>query len=426
MQTHDMTTTGPDGTPAGFLQQMQRHKAELEAALLADPQNTTLRGAYFDHLGQMAAQFTGLSHALLPELGQPLHFRGASADIGSLTRVFRDGCLDVEMRATPRRILVLGGYVGYAAVWLAWRHPRAMIACVEPLATNARLLALNAGPWPRIRMIQAAAWHSPTRLGVGARVIGDWLVQLHDQMNEAERTIPALTVTDLLRHLGWPQLDLLVCDTGGAAETAVFADPTARWLDQLDAAMLPGKLPAGLEPALAGCFDANQFERRSQDEITTFLRRVPLRAYPPAPPPLPLISPEPQPAAVATRNLEAVPWAFFTFDGRSMQLHPNMPGQPSACAVFARDLAGQTRFTTTLHHAGGPAAAVVFSLAIEDAAGAELLRAEQVVASRERMPWSVRLPALSGPHRVVLRTDMAPGAANNYNAWARWLEPELS
>jgi hypothetical protein len=33
---------------------------------------------------------------------------------------------------------------------------------------------------------------------------------------------------------------------------------------------------------------------------------------------------------------------------------------------------------------------------------------------------------LSGRHRFVLQTEMAQGAAHNFNAWARWLSPRLS
>ena len=200
---------------------------------------------------------------MLPELGHPLYFRAATPDVANMTQMFRDQVLDVPMAATPRRILVLGAYAGYAAVWLARRHPLAEIACVEPMPANLRLLALNTGPWPRIRMLGMAAWHSATRLAVSMRLAGDWAPSLHDRTGEEdERLVPARPVADLLGALGWSQVDFVLCDAVGA-EAAVFADTQAPWLRQLDVAMVhsasePGAggrpdggrlLPGGLLPA---------------------------------------------------------------------------------------------------------------------------------------------------------------------------------
>ena len=181
-----------DGAPIAMQQAAAlRRKGELEVALQAAPDDADLRAAYFDHLQLLAADHTGLGHATLPELGHPLYFRGATPDVANMAQVFRDHALEVPMAATPRRILVLGAYAGYAAVWLARRHPLADIACVEPMPANLRLLALNTGPWPRIRVLGTAAWHSATRLAVGARLAGDWAPSLHDRAEEDERSLPA-------------------------------------------------------------------------------------------------------------------------------------------------------------------------------------------------------------------------------------------
>jgi FkbM family methyltransferase len=403
-----------------------RRKMEFEVALEAEPGEAGLRAAYFDHLQVLAAGHTGLSHALLPELGHPLYFRGATPDVINLTQIFRDQALDVAMTATPRRILVLGAYAGYAAVWLARRHPLAEIACAEPMPANLRLLALNTGPWPQIRVLGTAVWHSAGRLAVNKRLIGDGATSLHDHDDEEERRLPARPVADLLGTLGWPRVDLVLCDVVGA-EAAVFADPQSPWLRQLDVALVhtyPGLMP-GVEQKVAACFAPAFFDHGRHGEYALFRRRVPLRAYPPAPPRLHLIPAEPGLAPLLLNDLEPVPWAFFIFDGSSCQLHPNMPGQQPARAIFPLPLAGQTQFTAGLHHAGAPSAAVAFTMVLQRPDGSEVMHAEQVVAAREQVAWSVTLPAPTGPHRVVLQTTMAPGAANNNNAWARWLEPTL-
>ncbi len=410
--------------PAESTSEALRRKAELEVALQAAPGEAGLRTAYFDHLQTLAAGHAGLGHAALPELGHPLYFRGATPDVVNMAQIFRDQALELPITATPRRILVLGAYAGFAAVWLARRHPLADIACVEPMPANLRLLALNTGPWPRIRVLGAAAWHSAARLAVDLRLAGDWASSLHDGAEDEERLVPARPVADLLDALGWSQVDFVLCDAVGA-EAAVFADPQAPWLRHLDVALVhtyPGLVP-GVEQIVAPCFPAAFYDRGRHGDYQLFQRRAPLRVHPPAPPRLKLIPDEPGFVPLLLHDLAPVPWAFFVFDGRSCQLHPNMPGQPPARAVFQHALAGQTRFTATLHHAGASAAPVVFTMVLERPDGTGIVRAECVVAAREQVAWSVPLPAPTGPHLVMLQTAMAAGAGNNNNGWARWLEP---
>lgn len=421
-----------DGEPinlfqAGPLDEAMRRKAELELALAAAPGEAGPRAAYFEHLQLLAAGHTGLGQALLPEVGHPLYFRGATPDVANMTRIFRDHALDIAVRATPRRILVIGAYAGYSAVWLALRHPLAEIGCVEPMPANLRLLTLNTLPWRRIRVLGLAAWHSATRLAVGVRLAGDWSPSLHDRAEQEERLVQARPVADLLETLGWEQADFLVCDAAGA-EAAIFADPRSPWLRQLDLALVyvPSGGAPGLDLTVAAGFPPAFYDRIRHGDHEMFQRKVPLRAYPPTPPRQKLVSDEPGLSQMFLHDLEPVPWAFFVFDGDSCQLHPNRPGGSPARAVFSQTLAGQTRFSTTLHHAGAAGAPVLFTMVLARPDGSEVTRAEQMVAAREQLPWSVPVPALWGPHRVILQTAMAAGAGNNNNAWARWLKPELA
>src|SRR5581483_12435843 len=126
--------SAPAAVAPTLLSGLQREllgKMELEAAMVAAPHDQSVRTRYFELLAQFAASRTGLSHALLPELGHPLYFRCGSSDVSNMTQIFRDNSYGFAMRATPRRILDLGAYAGYAAVYLARRFPQAEIACVE-------------------------------------------------------------------------------------------------------------------------------------------------------------------------------------------------------------------------------------------------------------------------------------------------------
>ena len=423
----DTAQRAPAPAVLSGLQRELLGKMELEAAMVASPHDQLLRARYFDLLQQFASSRTGLSHALLPELGHPLYFRCGSSDASNMTQIFRDNGYGFTMRATPRRILDLGAYAGYAAVYLARRFPQAEIACVEPGDDNYRLLTLNTAAYRRIQAIHAAAWHSTAKLGVGARYYGDWGTQLQDRVPDAEKTVPAYAVPELLEMAGWRGADLVKCDIEGS-EFAVFADPNARWLELMDvlAIEIHDAVQPGASEMVAACCPPDLFDHSRHGETEVFQRRVPRCAVnPPAPRELHLINCEPGLFPFALRDVSRAAWGFFTFDGDCCQVHPNPPGEKPARVVFPRTLDGQRRFAATVHHAGSPAAAIVFTLIVEAEDGSEVQRAELALGAGERSSMNVNLPTLTGRHRLVLQTAMAPGAPHNYNGWARWLSPRV-
>ena len=95
-------------------------------------------------LGRINRSTLGLETIVLPELDEPALFplrQLATLPIStrcSARRSFPWRCL-----RSPARILDLGAYVGYAAVYLAHRFPEAEIVCVEPAAPNFKVLTLN-------------------------------------------------------------------------------------------------------------------------------------------------------------------------------------------------------------------------------------------------------------------------------------------
>jgi len=420
-----MSSTSSDTSPPSDLQERLR-KAELEAALIAAPGEPHLRAAYFQELIQFAARRTGLAQAVLPELGHPITLRCGTADASAFAHVFRDKAYDLRLRAHPQRILVLGAYIGCAAIQLAHRYPAADILCVEPNAANFRMLSMNTLPYQRIQVANLAAWHSATRLGVHSRYVGDWGLQLYDQAPDAERTIPARAVGDILRLAGWDRVDFILCDIEGA-ERAVFADPSQPWLRTLDtlAIELHDIGPDQPDP-VAACFDPAIYARDRHGDVHVFERHSPFRQLlQPLPPEIRLISNEPGLRPLMLLDIAATGWGFFIFDGDSCQLHPNQTGERPPRAIFPCMLAGQTQFAVRLHHAGNPAHPIVFTVVVATDAGIEVLRESRVLPSLGGLDLMLDLPPLHGPHLLALQTDMAPGAANNFNAWAQFQSPRV-
>ncbi len=416
----------PPPVPASAMPDLAR-KLELEAAMLAAPGDRALRRQYFDQLGRLAIAHTGLQTANLPELGGPLYLRCGTPDVAVLAQIFRDDAFAFEMRPTPLRILVLGAYTGYSTVDLARRYPRARFLAVEPLVDNYRLLQLNTLANPRIRTAQVAAWHHPARLAATRRFQADWAIRLHDEAVEAERTVGAVSVKELLGHAGWPGADMVVCDASGA-EREVFANPLAPWLNSLDAAVV--RLHEQIAPQATAwvnaALDPDEFEHRKLGDMELFVRREPRTAYPPIPPEAPLLRTTPGLSTFAIADVPPASFGFFVFDGGNCQIHPNPPGGPPARAIFTLRADGHERFVSGVLHAGQPAAPIVFTAAVQREDGSLAGHSEVTMKQRESGRLVIEFGGkLSGTVRVALQTAMAPSAPTANMAWARWLNPRL-
>jgi hypothetical protein len=106
-------------------------------------------------------------------------------------------------------------------------------------------------------------------------------------------------------------------------------------------------------------------------------------------------------------------------------LHPNDPGQSRAEAAFADlYLAGHNCFETGLHVDHPLSGPVRFHLRMEYADGAADERFTDVFPT-DPVPWRVWFKRTYGPVRVVLGTEMAPGAASRNCAWAVFDRPRL-
>lgn len=419
----------PPVPPPGPAHDLLR-KAELEAALLAAPGDGTVRAAYFDHLIRLAGTRSGLFWALLPEVGAPLWFRAGTPDITALAGAFRDGVYALPgLRATPQRIVVVGAYAGYATVALARQFPRAQVLAAEPLADNVRLLSLNTTPWRRIRVAPLAVWHNATRLAPAARLQADWAVRLNDEGLDADRTIAAISLPELLARAGWSHADMVVCDAAGS-ERELFADPLAPWLRQADVALVRcyDQLATQAREAVTSCFPEEVFAHRQHGAFDLFERRTPLTALPPVAEGVSLIRSEPGGAAFRLQGVANVGWAFFIFDGTSCQIHPNPPGEQPARASFPVLLDGHTRLASGVQHAGNPGApAIRFTARLQREDGTALAEASATVAGHASDRIGLALPeGLRGPAIAVLETAMAPGATDNRMAWARWIDPRLT
>ncbi len=398
-------------------------KYALEAALRREPGDADLRVRYREVLERINRTTLGLDTIVIPELMNPLYFRCGSSDLANFDQIFGQQEFSLPLAQPPGRILDLGAYVGYAAVYLAHRFPAAEIVCVEPSPANFKVLTLNTAPYPRIRRLNGAVWSKPATLSVSGHELGDW--GAHFAAASGDSGTQAWSVDDILRRSGWGRADLIKCDIEGS-EREVFADRAARWhQDALCVTVethdewMPGCLAT-----VEACFDLEKFDRSRSGELSVFTRRAPRTGSAPAPR-LMLLEPP-----LARQPIELVDvsdgiWGFMLFDEHSCQLHPNDAGGPPARLVVEREFFGQCGFRATASLPSKARAPVRFTAAVTDGAGRSLGRGDCVVAPGGKVPLDFALPPLHGRHRVTLQTEMAAPDGDSFHAWAHWIAPQF-
>lgn len=415
----------PGATPVG--ERELGAKRALEDAMRSEPDNQNLRTLYFQKLDSIARSHVGLCEAFLPELPHALQLRCGTSDIENLVQIFLRQEYDFPLDGpTPTRILDLGAYVGYAAVFFANRFPDAQILCVEPVQASFRMLLLNTLPYRNTTHLNAAVWSHGGRLRIAGMHGGDWGYQLAEAAEGDQIAYRCLPVPEIVRMRGWNAADFVKCDIEGA-EAALFADPAAEWIGKLDVLAIEthDRMVPNSATAVAACFDADRFAHIRQGDLDVYQRR-PNERPGARPRVIPLIHAGPGLSSMQVRDAPAEIYGFFLFEDRGCQLHPNPPGGPPAQLVFTIDCDGQNRFTSIVLHAGQPAEDVVFRVTIRRLSdGALLMDSARRVLPGAGAEWSEPTPKLIGRHTVTLETEMAPGASRNMNAWARWIDPRL-
>jgi FkbM family methyltransferase len=285
------------------------------------------------------------------------------------------------------------------------------------------MLTLNTGLYGRIRRINCAVWGRRSTLAVESRAGGDWGMRMAEATG-AEGVIPALSLEDLLVHAGWDRFDFLKCDIEGA-EAEVFAASGATIAGMVDCCAVEthDTLVPSSSDMVRATFDPALFSYDRSGEFDVFMRRdiSPL----PVPPRLSLFRPAIGARDLRLRNVPEQPWAYYMFDVDSCQLHPNERSEPVAEVSTTMSLDGQAVFACRVAVENPLGNAVEFIVEISDElTGRQAALAKTVVAAGAVRDFRVPLSAaLSGLHRVALRTIMSEAGATSHQAVASWIEP---
>jgi FkbM family methyltransferase len=398
-------------------------KQGIEAAVLQGDRDPATLTNYLSVLERISSTHTGILSFHWPSTSYPIYFRCGSSDLWNFKQIFLGHEYGFAMPYTPRRIVDLGAYVGYAAIYFLERFPSASLIAVEPSPDNFRLLTLNTAAYSNIRRLNVAVWGSTSRMAMEPYRAGDWGGRLV-VASEPSDQIQALSLADVLDTAGWADADFIKCDVEGA-EVNIFSE--ARELIAGMAMCCAVETHDAIAPesskTVAACFDAASFTHSRSGEFDVFLRRD-MQSFDADPAPLSLLRPNLGVIPLSLRNVPAAVWGFYIFGGASCQVHPSGPGEAVPEVSLVISFSGQTTFHCELETAGVIRFGVRFIFEIRSIEGDRVAYSSSTeVPPGVRRPWAVAFLALQGRWRVALRNTMVPEATTNHQALANWIEP---
>jgi FkbM family methyltransferase len=411
-----------------MIDELLRDKYQLEAEMQVNSNGHTLRTQYFDTLNRISRSHFGSFFAVLPEVTTPLLFRGASSDVWNMEQVFLNRQYDVEI-PEPHKILDLGAYVGYTAVYFANRFPSAAIISVEPPGPNFDTLVANTVAYPNIRSLPAAVWHERAELALADCSYGDWgLSFMPSNAGSSQERVPGYTITDILKMHGWNGVDLIKCSSHGGRIDALLR-PRPHWLGKT-ATVITRPGAQGWQPGDAEKLASalTEFERRDHGPLAIFSKRLAeFRTLAPPATTLHLIARSPQARAFTLSNVKDR-LSFYRFGYEGIQLTPNPRGSPIASASIRLNLTGHSRFNTTIGTSTAAPSLIRFTVKIVRAdTNAITLCADHSLHEDETFDWDVEFAPAWGLYDVILSTENIEGleADQGMRQTAHFIDPLL-
>jgi FkbM family methyltransferase len=401
-----------------------RYAAQLkpvyEGLIRLYPEDVTLFKAYVDILRATSEAQCGFFQIEAPGVPYPMWCRARTSDVENFAQIFLREEYGFDFPEDPQRILDLGAYAGFAAVYLANRFKGAEIFCVEADTANYESLRLNTAPYPNIRTVHAAAWNQRTALHLEMQHGGAWGNVFSKPNSASEGSVSGYPVPDLLRMAGWDVADFVKCDIEGS-EVEVFGSADLSWM--LNTAVISVETHDRFRKESSNVVDAafaSGYERDRSGEFVIF-RKCGLPCTHGS---INLIETvgSPHSERILATSSE---WGFRLIGNDCFQLHPGAVGGPPAQIRLPIDLGRawvfKSRITVAHPEAHGP---VRFSIQLADENG-PVTSDERICWPEQEIDWSYRLPQRSGPHLLTLTTEMTPEASGNGYAWARWTRPRL-
>lgn len=167
---------------------------------------------------------------LVPVPGSDLKLlvRPGTTDVAVFNGIFHGKEHEWEFAVPPEVILDAGAYTGLSVAYFAMRYPQARVIAVEPSAENFALLTRNVSSFKNVEAVNGALWsHSGTLVltdpgygpwGFTVREVEESDVSGPSMAGEpsGRLSVPAYTVSDIMREFRIDKVDLLKLDIEGS------------------------------------------------------------------------------------------------------------------------------------------------------------------------------------------------------------------
>jgi FkbM family methyltransferase len=169
--------------------------------------------------------------------------RTGNTDAAVFDSIYHRQAYGWDLRMTPRTIIDAGAYTGLSTAFFALRYPNAQIVAIEPDEHNYRLLKKNTAGFANVHTMRAALWGvsgSATLADPGDGAWGFRVDVIQGSPGGGRQStlgsVPAVTVTDVMREYTIDRIDLLKLDVEGS-EKEIFSN-SSEWIGRVDAICL--------------------------------------------------------------------------------------------------------------------------------------------------------------------------------------------
>jgi FkbM family methyltransferase len=217
-------------------------------------------------------------NVVVPGSSSGVFVRLGTTDVVVFNDIYRGREYDWKFTVPPKTIVDAGAYTGLSTVFFAIQYPKANIIAIEPDKINFELLVLNTEEFPNVHPIHAALWFESGFVSLMDPGAGAWSFRLAESDNFireigpksavcAASSVPAVTVSDIIRDHGLEKIDLLKLDVEGC-EKELFEN-SSPWIGRVQAICLElhDRFKAGCSRAFYKAVDDFPIELRRGEDV---------------------------------------------------------------------------------------------------------------------------------------------------------------
>ncbi len=174
----------------------------------------------------------------IPGLSEKIFLRNGTSDVRCFNQIFLEEDYNFEIDFRPKIIIDCGSNIGLSALFFQKKYPGVTIIAVEPEPSNFKMLLKNTRNYKNIQCLNYAVWNQNVKLAIAENMeIDKWGFTMSSHPNELTKTIPAITIDEIMKRYNFSEVDILKMDIEGS-EKEVFSSGYEAWLPRTKVIMI--------------------------------------------------------------------------------------------------------------------------------------------------------------------------------------------